>query len=32
MNLRPAAVIPVDLFGYPAKVDEITSVAHQESN
>ena len=30
MNLRPAAVIPVDLFGHPAKVDEITSVAHQE--
>ncbi len=30
MNLRPAAVIPVDLFGHPAKVDEITVIAHQE--
>ena len=30
MNLKPAVVIPVDLFGHPANVDEITNIAHQE--
>jgi dTDP-4-amino-4,6-dideoxygalactose transaminase len=30
LGLRPAAVIPVDLFGQPAQVDEITDIAHQE--
>lgn len=29
LGLRPAAVIPVDLFGQPAAVDEITKVAHE---
>ena len=27
-GLRPAVVIPVDLFGQPADVDEITKIAH----
>lgn len=27
-GLRPAAVIPVDLFGQPADVDAITKIAH----
>jgi len=29
MGLRPKAVIPVDLFGYPANVDAITEIAHE---
>ena len=28
-SLRPAVVIPVDLFGQPADVDAITEIAHQ---
>jgi dTDP-4-amino-4,6-dideoxygalactose transaminase len=30
LGLRPFAVIPVDLFGQPADVDMITTIAHQE--
>ena len=30
LGLRPAAVIPVDLFGQPCDVDKITEIAHQE--
>ena len=30
-GLRPAAVIPVDLFGQPADVDTITQIAHAEN-
>ena len=29
-GLRPSVVIPVDLFGQPADVDTITSIAHAE--
>ena len=29
MGFRPKAVIPVDLFGYPANVDAITEIAHE---
>ena len=29
LGLRPAAVIPVDLFGLPAEIDEITNIAHE---
>lgn len=29
-GLRPAVVIPVDLFGQPAEVDTITEIAHQD--
>lgn len=29
-GLRPAVVIPVDLFGQPADVDAITKIAHAE--
>ena len=28
-GLRPAVVIPVDLFGQPAEIDTITEIAHQ---
>ena len=28
LGLRPAAVIPVDLFGQPADIDAITKIAH----
>lgn len=30
-GLRPAVVIPVDLFGQPADVDTITQIAHAEN-
>ena len=30
-GLRPAVVIPVDLFGQPADVDTITQIAHTEN-
>ncbi|MDB2416018.1 DegT/DnrJ/EryC1/StrS family aminotransferase [Pseudomonadales bacterium] len=30
LGLRPAVVIPVDLFGQPAPVDLISDVAHEE--
>lgn len=30
LGLRPAAVIPVDLFGQPADVDTIVAIAHGE--
>lgn len=30
LGLKPAAVIPVDLFGQPANADLITSIAHAE--
>lgn len=30
LGLRPAVVIPVDLFGQPADVDEISSIAAEE--
>lgn len=29
LGLNPKAVIPVDLFGYPANVDSITQIAHE---
>ena len=29
LGLRPAVVIPVDLFGQPADVDTITKIAHE---
>lgn len=29
-GLRPSVVIPVDLFGQPADIDSITSIAHAE--
>ena len=29
LGLRPAAVIPVDLFGQPAAIDQITNIAHE---
>jgi dTDP-4-amino-4,6-dideoxygalactose transaminase len=29
LGLNPKAVIPVDLFGYPAHVDSITQIAHE---
>ena len=31
LGLRPAVVIPVDLFGQPAAVDLITEIAHAEN-
>ncbi len=31
LGLRPAVVIAVDLFGQPAKVDEITKIAHSDN-
>ena len=30
LGLRPAVVIPVDLFGQPADIDTITAIAHAE--
>ena len=30
LGLRPAAVIPVDLFGQPADIDAIVEIAHEE--
>ena len=30
LGLRPAVVIPVDLFGQPADVDAITEIAHAD--
>ena len=30
LGLKPAVVIPVDLFGQPADVDSITQIAHSE--
>ncbi len=30
LGLKPAVVIPVDLFGQPADVDAITAIAHAE--
>jgi dTDP-4-amino-4,6-dideoxygalactose transaminase len=30
LGLRPAAVIPVDLFGQPCEVDQIMSISHAE--
>ncbi len=31
LNLNPAAVVAVDLFGQPADVDSITHIAHEEN-
>jgi dTDP-4-amino-4,6-dideoxygalactose transaminase len=31
LGLKPAVVIPVDLFGQPADVDAITAIAHVEN-
>lgn len=31
MGLRPAVVIPVDLFGQPSEIDLITEIAEEES-
>lgn len=31
LGLRPAVVIPVDLFGQPADIDAITVIAHAEN-
>lgn len=30
LGLKPAVVIPVDLFGHPADVDTITEIAHSD--